>query len=198
MEYWTLKRNKHDKLVLLSMSIEVKYSYTQIPLTEEQARKTLKFSKDWKLVSNLHYDEYELRKGEDKYDILLNRFLELVKEHKNELEKPKTRKFTTDVDGTAKLVRTKDGRTIYVARRRNKKTGKIRNITEANAVCISDFDRDLFFRDCRSSYGMLPEGSIYKLNVYQQPDLFVFWSNFMDKEYADQLRRYDLKKLNKK
>lgn len=198
MNYWALQRNKKNKLVLLTMNEPVKYSYVRIPLTEEQARKTIKFSKDWKLVSKLNYEELELKKGDEKYDVLLKRFFEIVKEHKNELETPLNKKFVTDVDGTGKLVRSKDRKTIYIARRLNKKTGKIRNITEVNAVCISDFDRDLFFKDCREIYGLLPEGSIYKLTPLLNEEKFKVWTSFMDREYKNQLERFEKRKLKNK
>lgn len=194
MEYWALKRNKNKKLILISMNEPVKYSYTQIPLTEEQAKATLKYTKDWKLVSKLNYSEYELKQGELGYDILLKRFFDVLNEHKNDLVPVKNKKFLTDVDGTGKLVRTKDRKTIYIARRRNKKTGKIRNITEPNAVCISDFDRDLFFKDCREIYGFLPSGSIYKLTPLIDEEKFKIWSSFMDREYDEQLKRFNKNK----
>lgn len=171
-EFWALKRNKKNKLVLISMGAPVSYNYAQIPLTEEQAENTIKYSKDWKLVSNLNYKEYELRPGEDKYEVLLNRFFKVLEENKDKIEKVPNKKFQTDIDGTGRLIRTKDKKTIYITRRRSKTTGNIRNITEANAVCISDFDRDLFFKDCRSIYGMLPEGSVYKLTPQLDEGLF--------------------------
>ena len=195
-EFWALKRNKHHKLVLISMGAPVAYNYTQIPLTKEQAEKTLSFSKDWKLVSNLNYSEYELKAGADKYEALVKRFFEVLNENKDKVEKVPNKKFLTDVDGTGKLIRTKDKKTIYITRRRDKRTGKIKNITEINAVCISDFDRDMFFKDCRSIYGMLPEGSVYKLTAQLDENLFKVWSSFIDREYYIQLERFNNK--NKK
>ena len=196
MGYWTLKRNKHNKLVLISMCEKVEYNYTQIPLTEEQAMKTLKYSKDWKLVSNLNTKEYELRLGEENYKVLLDRFFEVLKENADKVSKVPNKVFITDVDGTGKLIRTKDRRTIYIARRRNKRTGKIDNKTRISSVCISDFDRDIFFKDCRSIYGMLPEGSVYKITSQLDSVLFKVWNDFMDKEYERQLERFN--KNNKK
>lgn len=194
--HWALKRNKHNKLVLISMGAPVAYNYAQIPLTKEQAENTLKFSKDWKLVSNLNYSEYELKQGEDKYEVLLKRFFDVLRENKDVVERVPNKKFLTDVEGTGRLILTKDKKTIYIARRRNKKTGKIKNITEVNSVCISDFDRDLFFKDCRSVYGMLPEGSVYKLTSQLDESLFKVWLDFIEKEYDRQLERFNNK--NKK
>lgn len=196
-EFWALRRNKHNKLILVSMGAEVEYNYSQIPLTDTEAQATLKFSKDWKCVSNLNYTEYELRIGEDKYDVLLNRFFEVINANKDKIKKVPNRKFLTDVEGTGKLVRTRDKKAIYIARRRNKKTGKIVNISSINSLCISDFDRDLFFRDCRSIYGMLPEGSVYKITPQLNQMLFNVWNNFIDREYQLQLERFDAKKNNK-
>ena len=194
---WALRKVRNNKLVLINQQNKPNYNYTEIPLTDEQAEKTLKYA-DWKLISNLHYYEYELRAGQKNFDKLLERFYELINEHKEDILRLPNKKFITDVDGTGKLIRTKDNNTIYVAYRRNKKSGKISNITQHNIVCISDFDRDSFFKDCRDIYGMLPLGSVYKITPTLDSEKFKKWNKYIDDEYARQLKRYEDNKNIKK
>lgn len=194
---WALRKVRNNKLVLINQQNKPNYNYTEIPLTDEQAEKTLKYA-DWKLISNLHYYEYELRAGQKNFDKLLERFYELINEHKEDIVRLPNKKFITDVDGTGKLIRTKDNNTIYVAYRRNKKSGKISNITQHNIVCISDFDRDSFFKDCRDIYGMLPLGSVYKITPTLDSEKFKKWNKYIDDEYARQLKRYEDNKNIKK
>ena len=194
---WALRKVRNNKLVLINQQNKPNYNYTEIPLTDEQAEKTLKYA-DWKLISNLHYYEYELRAGQKNFDKLLERFYELINEHKEDIVRLPNKKFITDVDGTGKLIRTKDNNTIYVAYRRNKKSGKISNITQHNIVCISDFDRDSFFKDCRDIYGMLPLGSVYKITPTLDSEKFEQWNKYIDDEYARQLKRYEDNKNIKK
>ena len=122
----------------------------------------------------------------------------MINEHKEDIVRLPNKKFITDVDGTGKLIRTKDNNTIYVAYRRNKKSGKISNITQHNIVCISDFDRDSFFKDCRDIYGMLPLGSVYKITPTLDSEKFKKWNKYIDDEYARQLKRYEDNKNIKK
>ena len=194
---WALRKVRNNKLVLINQQNKPNYNYTEIPLTDEQSEKTLKYA-DWKLISNLHYYEYELRAGQKNFDKLLERFYELINEHKEDIVRLPNKKFITDVDGTGKLIRTKDNNTIYVAYRRNKKSGKISNITQHNIVCISDFDRDSFFKDCRDIYGMLPLGSVYKITPTLDSEKFKKWNKYIDDEYARQLKRYEDNKNIKK
>ena len=185
--YWVLKRLKNNKLVLLQQSTVVKYSYTQIPLTDIQARNTLSFS-DWVQVANVKFNQYQITNINKNYDKLLNRFFEVVKEHCEDIEKVPSKKFTTDVEGESKLVRSSDRLTIKIARRKNKKTGKIRNITGVNEVCIDNDTAKIFFKDVKRCKHY-PADGIFQVDIKDE-NIFKDWNDFMDKEYKKQLERY--------
>lgn len=185
--FWVLKRLKNNKLVLLQQPNPIKYSFTQIPLTEIQAKNTLEFS-DWIQVANVKYNQYYITKDNINYEKLLTRFFEVVKEHYEDIEKVPSKKFTTDVEGESKLVRSSDKLTIKIARRKNKKTGKIRNITGVNEICIDNNTAKLFFKDvkrCRH----YPVDGIFQIDIKDE-SIFKDWNDFMDKEYKKQLERY--------
>lgn len=86
-------------------------------------------------------------------------------------------KFESDVKGTAKLVRSKG--VIKIVARRGKTTY---NQTTPNSVCINDFTKNEFFKNCREFHGntgcfefKLADGKPYD-----------YWNAVIDKEYERQ------------
>lgn len=180
---WALCRKKDSILVLRWISHEIKYSYSRIPLTEQQADATLAYSKHWTPVSL--GTEYELRKENDPevFNKLEKRFFEVVAEHSNELEVVPNKKIKDVPEGTSKLIRNTNKSSIMIARR--KKT----DATTINAVCIDNQHRDMFFKDSRNCHGRPGDGGIYFI-AYTDGLAFEQWSNYMDNEYNRQVQEH--------
>lgn len=91
-------------------------------------------------------------------------------------------KFVSDVEGTAKLVRSKG--VIKIVARRGKSTY---NQTTPNSVCINDFTKNEFFKNCREIHG---QGSgIFQFKITDGRP-YEYWNDVIDKEYQRQKRRY--------
>lgn len=97
-------------------------------------------------------------------------------------------KFVSDVAGTAKLVRSKG--VIKIVARRGKATY---NQTTSNSVCINDFTKNEFFKNCREIHG---QGSgIFQFKA-ADGGAYDYWNDIIDKEYVRQKNKY-LKGINK-
>ena len=90
-------------------------------------------------------------------------------------------KFESDVKGTAKLVRSKG--VIKIVARRGKTTY---NQTTANSVCINDFTKNEFFKNCRELHGNSGEFEIKP----SDGNAYHYWNNIIDKEYIRQKNVY--------
>ena len=88
-------------------------------------------------------------------------------------------KFESNVSGTAKLVRTKTG-VIRIVARKGKKTY---NQTSPNSVCINDFTKNEFFRNCREIHG--DASGIFEFNRADGRP-YDYWNNVIDCEYQRQ------------
>ena len=88
-------------------------------------------------------------------------------------------KFTSKVEGTAKLVRSKG--VIKIAARRGKSTY---NQTTPNSVCIDNVTRDNFFKDCNRVHA-----GTYCFGV-SDGALYNYWNDVVEKEYARQKKQY--------
>lgn len=97
-------------------------------------------------------------------------------------------KFVSDVAGTAKLVRSKG--VIKIVARRGKSTY---NQTTSNSVCINDFTKNEFFKNCREVHGQC--SGIFQFNVTDGRP-YEYWNDIIDKEYIRQKNRYQ-KGINK-
>lgn len=97
-------------------------------------------------------------------------------------------KFISDVAGTAKLVRSKG--VIKIVARRGKSTY---NQTTPNSVCINDFTKNEFFKNCREIHG---QGSAIFQFKATDGGPYDYWNNIIDKEYVRQKNKY-LKGINK-
>ena len=87
-------------------------------------------------------------------------------------------KFISDVAGTAKLVRSKG--VIKIVARRGKSTY---NQTTPNSVCINDFTKNEFFKNCREIHG---QGSgVFQFDPSDGRP-YDYWNNIIDKEYQRQ------------
>lgn len=86
--------------------------------------------------------------------------------------------FTSPMQGTAKLVRTKSS--IFIAYRK----GNRMNETSPNSVCIGEYLKAQFFSDCRRVYGNSCD--TYKFTY--PSSMYDFWSKKMDEEYTRQLK----------
>lgn len=91
-------------------------------------------------------------------------------------------KFESDVPGTAKLVRSRG--TIKIVARRGKSTY---NQTTPNSVCINDFTKNEFFKNCRELYGC---SGVYEIAPGRHYD---YWNDLIDKEYQRQKKIYEAK-----
>lgn len=90
-------------------------------------------------------------------------------------------KFESDVQGTAKLVRSKG--VIKIVARRGKTTF---NQNTPNSVCINDFTKNEFFKNCREFHGNV--GCFeFKLSDGKPYD---YWNEVIDKEYIRQKNNY--------
>lgn len=87
-----------------------------------------------------------------------------------------TSKFESNVSGTAKLVRSKG--VIKIVARRGKTTY---NQTTPNSVCINDFTKNEFFRNCREYFG---SSGCFEFSIQDKP--YDYWNEVIDKEYQRQ------------
>lgn len=92
-------------------------------------------------------------------------------------------KFESGVSGTAKLVRAKTG-TIKIVARKGKQTY---NQTSPNSVCINDFTKNEFFKNCREFHG---GGSGIFEFTRQCGRPYDYWNNVIDCEYQRQKKSY--------
>lgn len=91
-------------------------------------------------------------------------------------------KFESSVTGTAKLVRSKG--VIKITARRGKTTC---NQTTPNSVCINDFTKNEFFKNCREIHG---NGSgIFEFRISDGRP-YDYWNQAIDKEYLRQKNVY--------
>lgn len=183
---WVLRRLKGKKLVLQQVAEDTGvYSYTRIPLTDEQAQRTLVYSKYWEksLGNNDLLPSYKLERvyDEEKFDKLVNRFLAVLREHKESIVKTKKHeKYETDIPGTSRIVMSPDRTRLHIARRQNKKTGKVNNFTYINSVCVDDKTRTKFFNQSKQYHGV-PNNPMYC--IYKGDPTFDEWVEYIRKEY---------------
>lgn len=91
-------------------------------------------------------------------------------------------KFESDVKGTAKLVRSKG--VIKIVARKGKSTF---NQTTPNSVCIDDFTKNNFFKDCRIYNGETSGVYSFKSSDGRPYD---YWNTIIDREYYRQKQRH--------
>ena len=96
-------------------------------------------------------------------------------------------KFNSDVNGTAKLVRSRG--VIKIVARRGKSTY---NQNTPNTVCIDDITKNNFFKDCRSFHG---NTGVFQFAI-KDGKPYDYWNNIIDKEYQRQKQIY-LKNIHK-
>lgn len=89
----------------------------------------------------------------------------------------KITKFQSDVKGTAKLVRSRG--VIKIVARRGKTTF---NQTTPNSVCINDFTKNEFFKNCREFHG---NTGCFEFKVSDGRP-YDYWNVVIDKEYERQ------------
>lgn len=92
-------------------------------------------------------------------------------------------KFISDVSGTAKLVRSKG--IIKIVARRGKSTY---NQTSPNSVCINDFTKNEFFKNCREIHGQASGIFQFKPSDGRPYD---YWNDIIDKEYNRQKNKFN-------
>ena len=114
---------------------------------------------------------------------------EPAEEVKAKLDNIQSKKFQVNIDGTAKLVRSKG--LIKIVARRGKKTY---NETSPDSVCIDDSIKDRFFNDCKLYYGV--RDVVYQFSSVVSPIKYNFWDTFMKKEYDRQHKLYNKNPVN--
>lgn len=92
---------------------------------------------------------------------------------------PIVEKFECGVPGTAKLSRYKG--MIRIGYRRGKAT---LNQTAPNSVCINNSTKQVFFDATKN------ESIPYCIQKSKNPELYKYWSSFMDQEYIRQFKAY--------
>ena len=91
-------------------------------------------------------------------------------------------KFESSVMGTAKLVRSRG--VIKIVSRRGKTTY---NQNTPNSVCINDFTKNEFFKNCREVHG---NSGVFEFRI-KDGRPYDYWNDVIDKEYARQKRVYE-------
>lgn len=91
------------------------------------------------------------------------------------------RKFLSGVQGTAKLVRSR-GIIKIVAR----KEGKSYYETTPNSVCINDFTKTEFFKNCREIHG---NSGIFQFSA-KDGRPYDYWNTVLDAEYTRQKNKF--------
>lgn len=95
-------------------------------------------------------------------------------------------KFESDVKGTAKLVRSKG--VIKIVARRGKSTY---NQTTPNSVCINDFTKNEFFKNCREIHA---NTGCFEFTM-KDGRPYDYWNDIIDKEYQRQKTNYCKKEV---
>lgn len=90
--------------------------------------------------------------------------------------------FTSDVPGTARLVRKDDK--ILIGYRKGK-SAAVRDQTNRNSVCIGDITKVEFFNACKSAHGRNTKDWF----LVPGDNGYIEWNNFIDKEYDIQFTR---------
>lgn len=98
------------------------------------------------------------------------------------VDKADATKFQSDVKGTAKLVRSKG--VIKIVARRGKSTY---NQTTPNSICINDFTKNEFFKNCREKHG---NSGIFEFSL-SDGKYYDYWNDMIDKEYVRQKNKYN-------
>ena len=189
---WCIQREKGCKLIIRKVYEQnIKYCFNRIPLTNEQMNSIAKYFGT--SIDSLDGRMFELEKEPDSYLGLLKSFFTTIKRIK--AEQPDRFDYSvsgkhvlSNVQGTSKLIRSKNKQDIYVAKR----TGKT-PYSYANVIMIDDITRERFFKAAKSVYGdvktLTDVGGGHKRPEYALhygDKLFQEWSDFMDSEYARQ------------
>lgn len=90
-------------------------------------------------------------------------------------------KFNSNVSGTAKLVRSRG--VIKIVARKGK---SVYNQTTPNSVCIDDFTKNNFFKECRAFHGNI---GCFQFTM-KDGKHYDYWNNIIDKEYTRQKNEY--------
>lgn len=187
--YYALCRIKRNCFIMRQTSRVIKYSYAQIPLSEQQFKHALEQA-FWVELQNYESNkiEWQLREEDDpkNFKRFYTRFFEVVKEHKECIEAVPIKTVQSKVIGTSRLVRSSDKCVIYIARRKKKKSGEFDNKTSINSVCIDDTHREMFFMDSRHCNGIPKPGEHYCI-CDGDGAYFTNWSEYLDKEYWRQV-----------
>lgn len=112
-----------------------------------------------------------------------------VEQKQTDVVKSDVSKFTSDVVGTAKLVRSKG--VIKIVARKGKST---HNQTTPNSVCINDFTKNEFFKNCREVHG--ESSGIFEFRYSTDGRPYDYWNGVIDCEYKRQKDNY-INNLNK-
>lgn len=181
-KYWKLmKQNKG--FVLTKCVSEVKYSYSQIPLTEEEALNIINeryFTKKpdgtyW--INGISNNIIE-RSAYATYLKMFNGKVAISKNTNEQFETVPNAKVKVDVPGTSKLLRSKYKDRIWIAYRKCRKDGYVEDYSTINSVLITNAVREEFFSDCKALHP-----NVYMLRQYEDPEMFKRWSEFMDQAY---------------
>lgn len=111
-------------------------------------------------------------KAKEAFDNIVRRYVKRTKALTVDFSK----KFTTSMEGTSKLIYQHGKGTIHLALRRSRD-----NYTSMNSLCVSNEVRDAFIEDCKTV-----DKKRFMLSKLCEPELFDKWVGIIQAEYIKQ------------
>ena len=111
-------------------------------------------------------------KAKEAFDNIVRRYVKRTKASTVDFSK----KFTTSMEGTSKLIYQPGKGTIHLALRRSRD-----NYTSMNSLCVSNEVRDAFIEDCKTV-----DKKRFMLSKLCEPELFDKWVGIIQAEYIKQ------------
>ena len=170
---WELSKRKEGILEISPIVIEFEDSYSRVHLRDYYITK-------YKLKAPGKVDKMIMPSTYEALSSLIND-INCLKPR----EFVPNKKVTTDVEGTSKLIRSKDKTRIEICYRVRNKSGKIESSAKSNNTCyISIADRELFFKHAKEAGSPVRDSFGHDHYYLDYNDYnFWYWSEFMDREY---------------
>ena len=184
--FYNILKREHKMLVLTKVSSDtpILYSYSRIPMSDEQIINLLSWLEERGVDNAKSRFEIGLDIVIDpkEYPEVLKSFFSkiTIAKEKGQYEEVPNKVLDCPIIGTSALLRNSERTAIRIVRRKDNKT-------KLNKVCISNGIREAFFNDSKAAHG-IPVNGNYSLFV-EDGDIFQYWSNLMDSIYFDLLDR---------
>ena len=193
-KHWFISKQRGGKILIHKVIGDLTYNGQRIPIMNDEDRKELKelltdkygivpTSNEVSVTIDRRYQP-EVYKDMTKY--ISRRLYKVKKENPELYNVVRAEKIPCYFEGINVLLRSSSKDKIWIAvRKRSEKFPK--GFTNLNHVCIDDASKKRFFDDADAYH--IPDG---KKHYLLASDGYVFkkWSDFMDKEYQDQLEHY--------